>query len=85
MDATLNQYSAEKEFIDELCKRFGVKPINIKSINLDNSANDTKVIQKIIIHMRGINRFKSRDLKNYEGVTIITPNRIEIDVGEIDL
>ena len=85
MDATLNQISAEKEFTDELCERFGVKPNNIKSIKLNNSANDTKVMQKIIINMIGINRFKSGDLKNYEGVTIITPNRIEIDVGEIDL
>ena len=85
MDATLNQISAEKEFTDELCERFGVKPNNIKSIKLNNSAKDTKVMQKIIINMIGINRFKSGDLKNYEGVTIITPNRIEIDVGEIDL
>ena len=85
VDATLNQMSAEKEFTDELCKRFGVKPNNIKSIKLNNSANDTKVVQKIIIDMIGINRFKSRDLKNYDSITIITPNCIEIDVGEIDL
>lgn len=85
VDASLDLSKAEAQLISELHSRLGVSELNIKSISLDTIARETQFVQVVVVELTGNNHFKSEDLKNIDGLTIITPNRLEINAGEIDL
>lgn len=85
VEATLSLASAEKELLKDLCQVLGISEQNCKSISLKNVAKDTTVSQIIIVELVGTNRIKCKDISRIEGVTIVTPNTIEIAVGEFDL
>ena len=85
VDATLNQKSAEERFLEKIGDMLGFNPNLVKHIGLVTYTNDTKIVQKISIDLIGSHRFRSEDLKDFKGLEIVTPNTIEINVGEIDL
>ena len=83
VESSLNLTSAENDLRKELVRRLHIQEHHIKSITLKNSATDTKVIQTIEIELSGVNHFKSKDI--FDGLTIVTPNTLKIDAGEMDL
>ena len=85
VDASLDLTKAETRLIEELHNRLNVDEGNFKSISLETVVRDTQFVQVIVIQLTGANSFRSEDLVGINGLTIITPNRIEISAGEIDL
>lgn len=85
VEATLNWTSAETELKKELVNILHIPEHNIKSITLKNIAYDTKVLQTIVVELRGKNRLKGKDIQKINGLTIVTPNTLEIDAGELNL
>lgn len=85
MEASLDLNKVETLFLQELCSKLGISPINIKSVNLENWDEDTQIVQVISVELTGNNHFKSEDVAKIEGLTIITPNRLQIKAGEINL
>lgn len=76
---------AKDEFKNKLIGILGISENHIRSIELKNSAEDTQLIQTIVVQLTGENRLKSEDLAKIKGLTIITPNTLEINAGEFDL
>lgn len=85
VDASLDLTKAETRLMEELHNRLNVDEGNFKSISLETVVRDTQFVQVIVIQLTGANSFRSEDLVGINGLTIITPNRIEISAGEIDL
>lgn len=85
VEAKLNLLSAEKEFISELCKTLNLSESNIKSIRLENHSNNLMTTQMIRVELTGSNRFKSSDVAKINGLVIVTPNTLEIKIGEYNL
>ena len=85
VEASLNLASAEDGLKQFLLEEIGLASHKIKSIQLDTFAIETKVKQVIVIEMSGKNSFASEDVASIKGLKIITPNTIEIEVGEFEL
>lgn len=85
VEATLNWTSAESELKKELVAILHIPEHHIKSITLKNIAYDTKVLQTVVVELSGRNRFKGKDIKKIDGLSIVTPNTLEIDAGELNL
>lgn len=85
VEATLNWTSAENELRKELISKLHISENNIKQITLKNIATDTKVLQTVVVELRGVNHFKAKDICKIDGLSIVTPNRLEIDAGELNL
>lgn len=85
VEASLNYRSAEVEFIEELCDLLKLDLTHIKNVEIKTVEQETKILQKISIRMIGENKISSDDISKIKGMSIITPNVIEIDVGEIHL
>lgn len=85
VEATLNLTTAENDLRKELVRKLHISESNIKSITLKNIATDNKVLQTVVVELTGINHFKGKDIKEINGLTIVTPNTLEIDAGELIL
>lgn len=85
VEAKLDYTSAEADFKEELCDILKLEPSNIHSILVKNRVDGSKIIQVIHIELIGQNHFQSKDLCKIEGLTLITPKYLEIEVGEIHL
>lgn len=85
VESKLDFESAECEFINELCTMLNLDISHIKGITVKNVARRTKVVQVISIELTGTNKFSAEDVFQVKGMSIITPNTIEIEVGEIHL
>ncbi len=85
VEATLDQKSAEVDFLAELSKTLEINPKNIKRVSVENRQTEQlhALAQVVLIDLRGTNVFKSENLQKIKGLTIITPRTIEIEVGEI--
>lgn len=85
VEAYLNYKSAENEFINEFCELLKLDLNHIKKIELKTVEQDTKLVQVIKMSMVGENKLSSEDISQIKGLSIITPNVLEIEVGEIHL
>ena len=85
VESSLNYKSAECKFIDELCTMLNLDVTHIKNIRIMNTEKDTKILQIVQIQLRGTNKFRSDDISKIRGLSITTPNLIEIEAGEIHL
>ena len=85
VEAKLNLISAESELVNELCMTFGIGPGKVKSISLKNRPSDTSIVQIVTVKLTGNNRIRSEDMQKVDGMTVVTPNTIEFEVGEIHL
>lgn len=77
--------SSEVYLLKKLTEMLGISPNNVKNISLRNVVNNSCIIQVLEIDLIGQNTFNSEDLSKINGLRIITPNTIQIDVGEIPL
>ena len=85
VEASLNYLSAKESFTQELVSLLEIPPNNIKYVELNASTTGTTFSHRIIIHLVGSNSFKSENLGKIKGLTIKTPNTLEIEYGEIKL
>lgn len=85
VDASLDLSKAECRLVQTLYERLDVHPTNIKSISLKNTVRDTQVVQIVVVDLIGSNEFRSESFAGINGLTIVTPNRIEINASEMDL
>ena len=83
VDAKLNYDAEAKNFKKELSDALGIKESSIKHISLYNQTESNKITQIVVIELVGTNKFKSKNVAKIEGLSIITPNCIEIEVGDI--
>ena len=83
VDAKLNYDAEVKNFKKELSDVLDIKESSIKYIELYNQTDSNKITQIIVIELVGNNRFKAENVANINGLSIVTPNRIEIEVGDI--
>lgn len=83
VDAKLNYDAEVKNFKKELSDVLDIKESSIKYIELYNQTDSNKITQIIVIELVGNNRFKAENVANIKGLSIVTPNRIEIEVGDI--
>ena len=87
VECTLDQESAEVDFLTEFCDILELDVQNIKRVSIKNMPTGGLhiVTQVVVIELRGTNRMKSENLQKIKGLTFITPKTIEIQVGEIHL
>jgi len=85
VEATLNWTTAEEELKKELIGVLHIPEHHIKSITLKNIAYDTKVLQTIVVELSGKNKLKGKDISKIDGLSVVTPNTLEIDAGELNL
>ena len=85
VESYLNFKSAEVCFIDEICDTLKLDQSRIKSIEMKTVERDTKILQIIMMRLVGENKIRSEDIAKIDGLSIITPNVIEIEVGAIHL
>ena len=85
VESALNYMSAKDSFTEELIRTLKIPPKNVKYIELKASTNGTTFNHIIVIHLVGENSFKSEDIAKIDGLTIKTPNTLEIEYGEIKL
>lgn len=85
VEASLNYISAKESFTEELINTLELNPNNIKYIELNASTTGTTFSHKIVIHLIGSNPLKGENLAKIPGITIVTPNVLEIEYGEIKL
>lgn len=83
VDAKLNYDAEEKSFKTDLATALDIDETSIKSMYLYNRTDANKITQTLVIELRGRNTFKSENVAKIEGLSIITPNCIEIEVGDI--
>ena len=85
VEATLDQKSAEVDFLGELNKTLEINPRNIKRVYVRNRQTEQlhALAQVVVVDLKGTNVLKSENLQKIKGLTIITPQTIEIEVGEI--
>lgn len=85
VEAALYYNSTKESFINELCSELGLPIHKIKSVEFKTYATDTKLHYSIHIELAGKFNLKAEDLAKTEGMTVITPNSLEIDCGVVDL
>ena len=85
IESKLNYASAARDFKKELAETLEIDVDKIKQIKVIPLASDTRVKYVIEIHLTGSNRFKAENVSKVEGLSIITPNRLEIEVWELNL
>lgn len=85
VEAIMNTSTAESNLKQFLLNELGLSSSNIKRIKLSNNTDDTRVVQLIVVELRGTNCFRMEDIRKIEGLRIITPNKLEISVGDIPL
>ena len=85
VESSLNYMSAKEAFTRELISTLELSPNNIKYVELNASTTGTTFSHKIVIHLVGSNSFKSENIRKIDGLTIKTPNILEIEYGEIKL
>lgn len=85
VESSLNYMSAKEAFTRELVSTLELSPNNIKYVELNASTTGTTFSHKIVIHLVGSNSFKSENIRKIDGLTIKTPNILEIEYGEIKL
>lgn len=85
IEAQLNYATAAHDFKMELSKTLAIDVSHIKEVKVLPVANETSIKHMIQIHLTGANRFKSENVSKIEGLTIVTPNLLEIEVAEIQL
>lgn len=85
VESSLNYMSAKEAFTRELVDTLELSPNNIKYVELNASTTGTTFSHKIVIHLVGSNSFKSENIRKIDGLTIKTPNILEIEYGEIKL
>ena len=84
-EASLELASAEQELKRDIEKMLGISEHKIKSISLKNCTMNNVIHQSIIVELTGKNRIKSDDISQIKGLTVVTPNKLVFDVGEIHL
>lgn len=85
VEASLNYMSAKDSFTRELVNTLELPPNNIKYVELNASTTGTTFSHKVVVHLVGSNSFKSENIQKIDGLTIKTPNILEIEYGEIKL
>jgi hypothetical protein len=85
VESALNYMSAKEAFTAELVHTLELPPRNIKYVELKASTNGTTFNHIIVVHLMGENSFKSENLGKIKGLTLKTPNTLEIEFGEIKL
>ena len=85
VQSRLDYESAELDLINNLEKTLGISPMNIKHIRLTNKIENSAIIQVLEIELIGTNSLRSEDIAKMKELTIVTPNTIQINVGEIHL
>ena len=85
VESSLNYMSAKEAFTRELVSTLEIPPNNIKYVELNASTTGTTFSHKVVVHLIGSNSFKSENIKKIDGLTIKTPNILEIEYGEIKL
>ena len=85
MEASLNLTSAEQKLKNEIKELLGISESKIKSISLKNCTTNNVVHQAVVVELVGKNRIRSKDLNKINGLTVVTPNTLVFDVGEIHL
>lgn len=81
----LDYESAERDFLENLEKVLKIPRQNVKDISFSNRIEGSSIIQVLEIDLTGSNKFRSEDIAKIKEMTLITPNCIQIDVGEIHL
>jgi len=85
VECCLNFKSAEASFIEELCTTLKLDLSHIKKVELKTVERETKILQMISIRVTGENKLHSDDISKIKGLSIVTPNTLEIEVGEFPL
>lgn len=85
VESYLDFKSAESEFIKELCDLLKLDLSHIRKIELKTVEKETKFLQYVKISMIGENRLSADDVSKIKGLSIVTPNVLEIEAGEIHL
>lgn len=85
VEASLALTCAENNLKTYLEDMIGLKPNRIRDISLCNLDKGTEVVQLLSIRLIGENHFRAEELAEIKGLTIITPNTLEIEWGEIHL
>ena len=85
VESALNYMSAKEAFTLELVRTLEIPPKNIKYVELKSLSNSTSFKHIIVVHLTGSNTFKSKNLAKVSGLTIRTPNTLEIEFGEVRL
>jgi len=81
----MNLKVAQDCFIDELCDILGLDENHIKNIEFISKIQSTVMRQIVVVELFGVNRFKADDISKIKGLSIVTPNRLEIEAGEIPI
>ena len=87
VECTLDQKSAEVDFLIEFSKILDIDVENIKEVSIKNMPTEELYIvsQVVVIELVGSVVLKSENLQKIKGLTFITPRTFEIQVGEIHL
>ena len=85
VDAWMDYESAEKDFRKEICEIIDTTDSHIKNVYLRNTQDGNKICQYVVLELRGKVELKSAAIAKMGNCKVITPNLIEIQVGEIHL
>ncbi len=85
VECEMNLKVAQDCFIDELCDILGLDENHIKNIEFISKIQSTVMRQIVVVELFGVNRFKADDISKIKGLSIVTPNRLEIEAGEIPI
>lgn len=85
VECHLDLQSAEDDFVEELNNILHIPKDHIKKITVESRAVGSMFIQVVVISMWGNNHLKSEDLCKIKNLTVVTPNTLEIEYGEIHL
>ena len=85
VECHLDLQSAEDDFIEELNNILHIPKDHIKKITVESRAVGSMFVQVVVISLWGNNHLKSEDLSKIKNLTVVTPNSLEIEYGEIHL
>lgn len=85
VECEMNLKVAQDCFIEELCDILGLDENHIKNIELISKIQSTVMRQIVVVELFGVNRFKADDISKIKGLSIVTPNCLEIEAGEFPI
>lgn len=85
VECEMNLKVAQDCFISDLCDILGLDETHIKNIELISKIQSTVMRQIVVVELFGVNRFKADDISKIKGLSIVTPNRLEIEAGEFPI
>lgn len=85
VEAEMTLKYAKSDFLKELCDVLDIDKHHIKSVDLITFQRDNCFVYQIAIELIGTNRFSSEDVAKIKGLSVVTPNRLEIEYSEITI